>query len=496
VERRRRAGRRLMSELVGLNSQTPDIMGKLSQLLTISGQRAQVQQEQQTAHQRANLAKYDWNKHVGADGTIDIESLNDPELMHAAGDQYQNVLANAIATKQNQLSAQKTLIGLRGDQRQAFGEIMNGLRSDADVAEDNERGRQKVNEAMVQYGQQYGVQVLPVLEAYVKPLQKAPKGRLADALKIIGLQTESVDTQLSQQSPQYMNTGPELVDINPNTAPGASPKSLKLGLGPGMQILTDAKGATFAFNPQTNTVTPVGSGGRGPAPSGPAPTGPAPTAAPGSTFTQPSYQGQEKDISRNQDEVATTRAAADQAPANRNIFQHILSLADDTKTGPLISYLQSTKIGGQVFGDNYQELGKYLEKNAIANMQAMGGPASDARLSAAVAANGSTQFNPKALKAVTEFNYATNTGLERYRQAMDNIVGTKNPDYTKLPELKKQWAKNFDMDVFRLENAMADGNTAAQNEILGSLSKERAAELKRKMKNLDALAEKGQLPDE
>jgi hypothetical protein len=157
---------------------------------------------------------------------------------------------------------------------------------------------------------------------------------------------------------------------------------------------------------------------------------------------------------------------------------------------------RSTKIGGQVFGDNYQELGKYLEKNAIANMQAMGGPASDARLSAAVAANGSTQFNPKALKAVTEFNYATNTGLERYRQAMDNIVGTKNPDYTKLPELKKQWAKNFDMDVFRLENAMADGNTAAQNEILGSLSKERAAELKRKMKNLDALAEKGQLPDE
>jgi hypothetical protein len=45
---------------------------------------------------------------------------------------------------------------------------------------------------------------------------------------------------------------------------------------------------------------------------------------------------------------------------------------------------------------------------------------------------------------------------------MDNIVGTKNPDYTKLPEFKKQWAKNFDMDVFRLENAMADGNTAAQ----------------------------------
>jgi hypothetical protein len=205
------------STLVGLQSQTPDIMGKLSQLLTISGQRAQVQQEQQTASQRANLAKYDWNKHVGADGTIDIDSLNDPELMHAAGDQYQNVLANAIATKQNQLSAQKTLLSLRGDQRKAFGEIMNGLRSDADVAEDNERGRQKVNEAMIQYGQQYGEQVLPVLDAYVKPLQKAPKGRLGDALKIIGLQTESVDTQLAQQAPQYTNTGGDLVPTSIQT---------------------------------------------------------------------------------------------------------------------------------------------------------------------------------------------------------------------------------------------------------------------------------------
>ena len=40
----------------------------------------------------------------------------------------------------------------------------------------------------------------------------------------------------------------------------------------------------------------------------------------------------------------------------------MLKLADETNTGPLVSYLQNTKIGGQVFGDDYQELGKYLEK--------------------------------------------------------------------------------------------------------------------------------------
>jgi hypothetical protein len=352
-------------------------MQKLSQLLTISGQRAQVQQEQQTASQRANLAKYDWNKHVGADGTIDIDSLNDPELMHAAGDQYQNVLANAIATKQNQLSAQKTLLSLRGDQRKAFGEIMNGLRSDADVAEDNERGRQKVNEAMIQYGQQYGEQVLPVLDAYVKPLQKAPKGRLGDALKIIGLQTESVDTQLAQQAPQYTNTGATSRHQSKHRAWHFA-EIYQAWCGSGRADSHRRKGRDIRIQSADQHRHAGGHGRRWCAPAGP-----APNAAP-SSFTQPRYQGQEKDIARNQDEVATTRAAADQAPANRNIFQHILELADDTHTGPLVSYLQNTKIGGQVFGDNYQELGKYLEKNAIANMQAMGGPPSDARLSAAV----------------------------------------------------------------------------------------------------------------
>lgn len=479
-----------MSELVGLQSQTPDVMQKLSQLLTISGQRAQVQQEQQTARQRAALAKYNWGKHIGEDGTIDIDSLNDPELMDAAGDQYQEVLSHAITAKEQQLQAKKTLVSLRNDQREAFGEMMNALRSDQDVADDNEKGRQKVNQAMVQYGEMYGDDVLPVLKAYAQPAQKVPKGRMQEYLTTIGLQAQDAGAQQSRQAPQYINTGAEAIDVNPMSAPGAAPKSIKNAVGPGVQILTDAKGAQFAFDPQTNKVTPVGEGRGGNAP---APTGPS--AAPTSpTFQQPSYQGQEKDIARNQEEVATTRAAADQAPANRNIFQHILELADDTHTGPLIAYLQSTKIGGQVFGDNYQELGKYLEKNAIANMQAMGGPPSDARLSAAVAANGSTQFNPKALKAVTEFNYATNTGLERYRQGLDKAIGLKDQDYSKLPQFKSDWSKNFDIDAFRLENAVADGDTKTQREILDGLTPARRKEVARKMKNLDTLSQTGHLP--
>lgn len=473
-----------MAELVGLNAQVPDILPKLSQLLQIQRERTALAGEQQSLQQRQNLAKYDWNKHIGPDGTLDLNTLNDPELMAAAGDQYQDVLQRAITAKESQLQSKRTLTALREDQRTAFGEMMNALRSDKDVAEDNERGRQKVNEAMIQYGEMHGEDVLPVLSAYAGPLQKAPKGRMSDALRAIGLQAMDVSAQLATQQPQYTSTGAELTQINPNVAPGTAPAALTLTLPPGAEILTDAKGAQFVFNRQTNSVTPVGAG-RG---------GVAPSAAPGTTFTQPTYRGQAQDIETQQQEVQATRTAADQAPVNRNIFQHILKLADDTSTGPLVSFLQNTKVGGQLFGDNFQELGKYLEKNAIANMQAMGGPPSDARLSAAVAANGSTKFNPEALKAVTQFNYATNTGLEAYRQGMDKAVGLTNPDYGKLPSFKAEWAKNFDIDAFRLENAIADGDTETRDEILRSLTPQQASVLRQKMKNLDALSANGKLP--
>ncbi len=479
-----------MSELVGLNSQVPDILPKLSQLLQIQHQQTALAGEQQSLHQRQALAKYDWNKHIGEDGTLDLNTLGDPELMAAAGDQYQEVAQRMITAKESQLQAKRTLTALRGDQRDAFGQMMNALRSDSDVAEDNEKGRQKVNEAMLQYGEMYREDALPVLKAYAAPLQKVPKGRMSDALRAIGLQAVDAGNQLEKQQPHYTGTGSKLQNINPNVAPGTAP-NLTLDLPPGANIVTDQTGAQFVLNPQTNQVSPVGTG-RG-APNAPPSSAVPPSAPPARAFKQPTYAGQNEDIANYQHEVANTRSAADQAPANRNIFQHILKLADETNTGPLVSFLQNNAVGGQVFGDNYQELGKYLEKNAIANMQSMGGPPSDARLSAAVAANGSTKFNPKALKAVTQFNYATNTGLERYRQGLDKAVGTKDQDYSKLPEFKAQWSKNFDIDAFRLENAVADDDTKAQAEILKDMSPVRRKEVARKMQNLDALAETGRV---
>jgi hypothetical protein len=211
------------------------------------------------------------------------------------------------------------------------------------------------------------------------------------------------------------------------------------------------------------------------------------------------YAGQGADVQNFQTEVNATRADAQQAPLAHNINQQILRLADNAKTGPGTDIWQHA-VGalGAPLGlsptANYQELGKFLEKNAINNMQSMGGPPSDARLSAAAAANGSTNFSPEALKAVTKFNDATTTALQGYRQGMDHAVGMgQNVNYTNLPAYKAAWAKNFDVNIYRVDNAMRDGDTKELHQIAQEVGPNGLKALAQKRQNLQSLSQSGQL---
>lgn len=485
-----------MAESVGLQSTPVDAFQKMSQLLTIrqqqqalKGQAAEVQMTQQSAAQRAALAKYDWNKHVGQDGVIDLNSLADPELRAAAGDQYLDIVSKAVAARDAQLQTKRTMMALQGDRIEAFGNTVGSLLSDPDIANDKEgKGIQKVNQALQQYYELYGDEVLPIIAAYSPQLKQLPPGKLPGALRNIQLQAMDVSKQKAAQAPEYVSKGGSVVNVNPAVGAGI-PQEIAMTLPPGASIVQDAAGAQYVLDPQTNTVTPVGTGrgGKGaPAPS-------APPSAP--TFRQPQYIGQGADIERAQTEVDETRKVAANVGQNRNINQQILRLSKETTTGPLAAFAQSKGLVGQIAGDNFQELSKFLEKNALANMQAMGGPGSDARLEAATAATGSTKFNREALQAVTKFNDATNTALEQYRTAMDRAVGTKNPDYTNLPEFKAAWAANFDVDIFRYENAVRDGDEEEIDKIRAELkgNARRAKELQQKAANIRKLTETGGL---
>jgi hypothetical protein len=242
-----------MADLVGLNVQSPDMMAKLGQLMQLKSQQTALQGAQQTQRQRAGIASYNFEQHLADDGTPDVESLAaDPALRQIAGDQFFEVLNHANTVKQQQLNNIKTLTSVRKDQREAFAEMMGALRGDSDVAEDNDKGRQKITQGLIQFGETHGPSSLPILKAYSSQLQSTPKGKLDLALRAIQMQAMSADQQAEMQrsKPQFMQSKKGIQGIETNQyAPGAgigsavgqpveqgiAPQTL---MGPSGQLLT------------------------------------------------------------------------------------------------------------------------------------------------------------------------------------------------------------------------------------------------------------------
>jgi hypothetical protein len=478
-----------MAELVGLNAQVPDILPKLSQLLQIQQQQTHLASEQQSLRQRQNLAKYDWNRHIGDDGTIDLNTLTDPALMEAAGDQYQDVLQRAIQAKTSQLESKRTLTTLRGEQREAFAEMMGALRSDKDVAEDTEKGRQKVNEAMIQYGEMYGEDVLPVLSAYAAPLQKAPKGRLGDALRAIQLQAHSASQALAAQQPQYLGTGGQAVQINP-LAPGASPAapSIPMTIGPGEQdqVITDQLGNQYRLirDPRGNVtgVMPLANeAGTGPARFG--------------VGERASFEAQAQ---KNFENVTANRMAASMAPQQMDQINKALDLSKGVSTGAwaakrgqIESGIGSLIPGFEGFDDatKLQELDKFLERIATDASRVLGVNArTDAERDSIHRQNANTGYTPTAIQAVLKYAKAQTMAMEAKGNAQEKWLQQEDSSITKQHEFETKFRQSYDPRVFQFAVMTPD----EQKEYIQKLSKEDRTKLAEKTR---ALRELGALPN-
>lgn len=475
-----------MADLVGLQAQVPDVLGKLGQLLTLKNARAQAQMAEQDAQQRKNIAAYDWSKHTGPDGVIDLASFDqDQEAPIIFGDKYIDYRQHVAAANQQGLAAKQTLMGLRSEQRNALASMVGSLRSDPDVAKDTPEGRQKVNEAFIQYQQLYGTEnTLPVLKAYGPLLQNTPKGKMADSLKTIQLSAFDADKQLQMQQPQYTSKGGALTNINPVAA--NSPQDIPLTLPPGYQIVTDANGRQFAVNPQNNTVTPVGTGKQ---------SNPAPSASPSApTFTQPVPQQKELE-----EHVSDVRKSDSDYGLNQHVNDELLRLSADTSTGPGTSIWHTGTIGkiiGTTGGNaaaDYQKIGAYLDRQAALSAKQMGLPDTNAGLATAASLSGTTEYTPAALQTKVKLTSALVEGAHQYRKGLDKVIGTgPNQDLSKLQEFRAQWADNFDPMVFRVENALRRDDKKELSEIRDEIGSEGMAQLKEKSANLRKL-ENGEL---
>lgn len=434
---------------------------------------AEVQQQQQTASQRAGIANwfqnFDAQKFTGPDGTLDLNAvLTNPELRQAAGDQYPDVVGKMLALKQNQIVAQKSLLDLTADSRDQLFQQVGALRTDPDVVAGTQAGKDKAEQALNAFASTSPA-AARVAQLYGQFIDNMPPEKMAQGLSNMQLQATSVSQQAAQQAPAYTDVGGTLRQVNPQAAGGnlGVQPNLTKTIAPGIATTTIG-GNPYAFNVQNpGRVAMVGQGE-------------------GLNVRPPVMLPNQPEIEKN---IDMTREAGDQVGASRAVNARIMSLLQNTTTGPGTHLWQTTMAAiGMPTGSTYQELGAFLDRQAAQAQTMMGLPHTNAGLESAQMITGNTGLNNKVIADKTRFVDALQTATGAYRAGMEKALGNPvSPDYAAYQKYRAAWAKDFNPEVFEYTNALEAGDTATVNRIkkeLGSRGMQKLAEQYQKLKAL------------
>lgn len=470
----------MFSKVLGLQQQELGIGIQRQELAAQTANTQQTQERNQELQQAQQLAlSVKGGAYRNPDGSLNRLKLADD--LSALGPYAQSMASSYLSQANEMVANEQAHQNLSASQQQQLSATFGSLASKPGVSKSDVIDA--VN-ALVQENPQEGRMALSMM-AHLP--QNASSQQLQGLMRQWAMAGTSAQAGVAQTAPAMAAVqgphGLEFAQTNPLSPLGMGPQGAPISQGVAPTIVTNpTTGAPTVINPQA-----TGSAGA----FGGVPQSNASPAYPRGNTMSP-YPGEQQDIAGFQKYVAQTRQEGDQAPLMHNINQNILKLSESAKTGPGSPIWQHV-IGalGAPFGlsptANYQEVTKFLEKNALANMQAMGGPPSDARLSAAVAANGGNEFSPQALQYVTRFNDATTRALEMYREGLDKAVGTVGPNYLATPQFRAEWAKNFDIRLFELQEA----DPAQQQHILKGLSPAQRKELSQKWLNLKKLSSMG-----
>lgn len=470
---------------IPLSGKRPEPMAKLSELLNVQRASVAVKQAktelagaQQSQQQRAALAKFDWAKLSGDDGTIDLNKIMDSGLREAAGDQFPQVLSQAVQIRQQQLAAKQTLLNLTNEQRMTFGQMMGALRSDPDVAKDTPEGRQKAAQAFTQYAQMVGPDAEAVLRAYAGPIQNAPPGKLGQVMQNIQLQTTSADSQASRQAPQYTNTGRQLEQVNPYAQSGQTRDSIPLTIAPGQQsqVGQDPLGnpVDVRRDPRGNII--------------------GATPLPGmQTFGPGERQSLELQAQNNFENISANRDAARIAPQQLDQIDKALKISESVSTGggdlarsraKWESAIASVLPGFDTAVDDatkLQMLDKYLERIAADSSRVLGASAStDAARESISRQNASTGYTRDAVQAVLEYAKSQTLAMAAKGDAQEAWLKKEGNKITNQHDFETTWRQNFDPKIFQLQALPP----ARRKAIIDKMTDKEADELRRKRNEL------------
>ena len=463
-----------ISNVLGIKSQQLQLQ---QQRQALAGQAAQVQQEQQTARQRAGLAQfmqnYDITQHVGADGTLDLNDLlTSKEARAAAGDAFPDLIKQFADIKTSQLAAKTSLVNLNSASQDAFDKMLGGLRTDPDVIAGNADGKAKVQSAIGQFAAR-GPDEARAARLYSTPIDHTQN--LAQTLSNMQLQGQSASEQAGNQRPSYISTGGTLEQVNPQAAGGGKSGSLKATIAPGRAPFTDTFGQVFTYNPQSNTYEPANK----------KPGGQVGASSPGDV------EAVRNNAETNFRNITTNREAAKIAPQQIDQINKALALSKITSTGnwaeergKLESGISGLIPGLATAKDDATRLNlldKFSERIASDANRVLGANAgTDAQRESISKQNANIGYTPDAVQSVLKYAKAQTLAMEDKANAQETWLKQSGHGVSNHADFETQWRQSYDPVLYQLQVA----DPAERRKIVSELSPEEAKSLTPKHKAL------------
>jgi len=429
-----------MSNVLGIKRQMQDLQtGQYQQ----QSAQANAQMDQQSAQQRSGIARvmaaFDPTKHVGKDGTLDLDNvLTDPALRQAAGDQFPQVIQQMIQAKQGQLTAKQQLANLNGTLRDQFSSTVGSLRTDPDVVKDDETGmgRSKVKQAMKDFAATGGPDAQRVADTYAGVIDHVPQGKIAQTLSNFQLQAMDAGAQTGRQAPNLADTGSKLQDVNPQSAGGNLSGQKPLIKDTSATILSNAAGQAVRVAPGGASASVI-------------PTAPGPGAAANANPTSSEVLAQKvqsEGVSNRVSQALNSANNTVQAQDALSRAKAILESPDSPKTGTNFDAIKSLKntmssLGMDTKGaDDMNTLAKNLARFEAARAVSSGLGGTDAARELSHAGTANVSLDNKALLGIIKQSLASEKAVQSYAKVQsktnDPQMLLKNEtDFRNIPHM-------------------------------------------------------------